>query len=177
MASCGATSAYGSQGLRKTARLMGASRRLPVERGELLQDVVAPRHRVVEALLRRPAPAEDVLYLLFDGIADGVEVPEANALAVGRRLPGVHLDDRGLLVRVLHVVARGFQCFGGAVGERQVAGHARPPRLVLGGGDVLEELRDTLVLVRLPAAHHPERGPADDRIPLWESREPRERAG
>src|SRR4029453_3062924 len=108
MAICGATSAYGSQGLRKTARLMGASRRLPVERGELLQDVVALPYRVVEALLRPLAPAEDALHLLLDGVADGVEIPQPDALAVGRRLPGVHLDDGSLLVAVLHLVGAAF---------------------------------------------------------------------
>src|SRR5437879_10904979 len=96
-ASCGAMSAYGSQRLRKTVRFIRASRRLLVERGELLQDLAGLRHRVVEALLGRLGAAEDVLHLLLDCVADGGEVPEPDPLAVRRGLAGVHLAHRGLL--------------------------------------------------------------------------------
>src|SRR4029453_17259164 len=82
----------------------------------------------------------------------------------------------GLLVRVLRVVARGLQGLGGGVRQWQIARHARPPRLVLGGGKKLEELRDALILLGLGALHHPERGAADDRVPLRKAGEPRQRA-
>src|SRR3989442_1130081 len=155
---------------------MGEGRRLLVERRELLQDLVPLHHGVVEALLGRFVAAEDVLHLLLDGVADGIEVPEPDPLAVGRRLAAVHLADGRLLVRVLRVVAGGLQGLGRAVRERQISRHPRPPRLVLGGGEILEELRDALVLPRLGALHHPERGRTDDRVPLRETRETGQKA-
>src|SRR5262249_59641344 len=77
-----------------------------------------------------------------------------------------HLVHGSLLVRVLGVVAGSLERLRRRVGERQVAGHAGPPRLVLGRRDVLEELRDALVLLGLGALHHPKRGAADDRVSL-----------
>src|SRR5215831_19818649 len=108
-ASCGATSAYGSQRLGKTVRFIRRRRPLFVERRELLQDLVALRHRVVEPLLGRLVAAEDVLHLLLDRVADRGEVAEPDPLAVRGVLAAVHLVHGGLLVRVLRVVARGLE--------------------------------------------------------------------
>src|SRR5215470_7956605 len=146
-------------------------------RRELLQDLVSLRHRIVEALLGRLFTAEDVLHLLLDDVADGDGVPEPVPLAVGRRLAGVHLVDGGLLIWVLRVVAGHLHRPGGGIGERQISRHPRPPSLVLGGGDVFEELRDAPVLFRLGALHDPQRGAAEYRVPLREAREPRQEPG
>src|SRR3989442_1958295 len=127
-ASCGAMSAYGSQRLRKTVRFIRASRRLLVERGELLQDLAGLRHRLVEALLGRLGAAEDVLHLLLDRVADGGEVPEPDPLAVRRGLAAAHLAHGGLLVRVLRQVAGDLERPCGGVPERALNRHGRPPR-------------------------------------------------
>src|SRR5262249_16107813 len=157
-ASCGATSAYGSQRLGKTVRFIRRRCSPFVERGELLQDLAALRPRVAEPLLGRLVAAEDQLHLLLDRVADRGEVAEPDPLAVGRGLAGVHLVHGRLLIGILPVVARGLQRLRRRVRERQIAGHARPPRLVLRRGEILEELRDALVLLRLDALHYPERG-------------------
>src|SRR5262245_55331884 len=99
MTNCGVSSAYGSHRFRKTARFIGrwgASPRaphaprtsrpgfpgalrefrcpapacLPVQGGELLEDVLGLGHGIVETLLRGLLAGEDHLHLLLDRVAD-----------------------------------------------------------------------------------------------------------
>ena len=66
--------------------------------------------------------------------------------------------------RVLLVEARRLGLLVGRLGDRQIAGFLMQLGLAVGVGQEGEELRDALVFFRRLAAHHPQRGAADDRV-------------
>src|SRR5690606_22602727 len=160
---CGARSAYGSQAERNQTRSRSEAPPPGPFTGalaggllETAQQVVASPHRGVEGFLRRLVAGPDRLELLVDDGADLHEVPQPNALRVGRRLAAGHLLHRGIGPGVLLVEALLLGQLRGRRRDRQVAGGLVPFRLDLGRRQEGEEFRHTLVLVRLLAAHHPE---------------------
>src|SRR5207248_6323407 len=156
-------SAYGSQADRKTTRF---STQLSALGGglELAQDLVAAAHGVVERALCVLAPGEHRFHLLLDHFAALYEVAEAQALGVLRRRLVRELLDGDERTRLLRVVAGFARQLEGREGDRHVAGADVPVHLHFGTGKEGEEFRHALVLGRLLAAHHPERGAADDRV-------------
>ncbi len=85
------------------------------------------------------------------------------ARVLGRLLVG-ELEQRRLEVRELLVVARRLGLLVGRLGDRQVARLLVQLHLAVGVGQEGEELGDALVFLRALAAHHPQRGAADDGV-------------
>src|ERR1051326_8446807 len=155
-ATCGSTSRYGKTRFGKTVRF--TPRPSLVGGGELLQERVRFRHRVVEPLLHRLLAREDVLHLALDRVADLHEVAEPQALAVrGRHTLGLgwhrllvpqgggrggrqarELRERGVLLRVADEVVPLLQVLHRGVRDREVARVDVPPHLLLrlGAGQI-----------------------------------------
>src|SRR5713101_6476016 len=160
----GKTSTYGSHQLRKTVRCMTPPARglLLVGGRELLEEVVGLGHGVVQTLLGRLLPREDVLELTLDDVADLDEIAQAQPLAVGRGLAPGQLGEGRPLVRVLLEMVAGLEILHGAVRDGEIARGHVPPHLLVGLGDELEELRRPSVLVGGLTLHDPEGGAPDD---------------
>src|SRR5205823_1137380 len=174
-ATCGSTSRYGRTRFGKTVRF--TPRPSLVGGGELLEQRVRFRDRVVEALLHRLLAPEDVLHLVLDHVADLHEVAEPEALAVRRRdalglgrrgllvlqrggrrgRQARELRERGVLLRVPHEVVALLQVLHRGIRDREVARVDVPPHLLLGLGEELEELRHAAVLLLRLALHDPQR--------------------
>src|SRR5690242_7722737 len=166
MTSCGATSAYGSHGDRKTTRFSmpprqrrpAASRRgvigektmcsrLLVRLLEALDLLVAALHAIVERLLRGLLPAPHRLELLVDDVANLHEVAEAQPLRVGRRRLVRELLDRDVEARTLGVEALLLREIVSRRRDRHVARVLVPLLLHFGRREEREELRDALVVL------------------------------
>src|ERR1700680_1857438 len=180
---CGATSAYGIQRERKTARSSMVptviswprfhrirSRRkcslqlLFVGFLELLDLLVAAFHGVIECLLRCLLAAPDSLELLIDDIANLHEIAKAHAFGIGgRRFIGQFLDgDIGAGVLFIEALRLGqVVC---RQSNRYIAGLLMPVGLYLRRGQESEELGYALVDIRVLLRQHPQRRAPDNRV-------------